>query len=567
MATLFFYDCEVDHKELDLANITEICVSENNPRSDRSQTSSSRQVKPYLVGYVKKPECANYDSPYQRPISGTRYTFETVLRKVVSFVTKNTCPGSRAILMGYNVEGWDAPVLEKNYDRFCSPAKVSKAVLSNWKWVDLAKIAHHLGYEMGTTQQQLEVAICAEHLPFNRHRALADVKVVKEIWRRMTETIEGNEIAQRRLDLALAGDNAEENVAAILCEYDPSLIATEEAKEVIRNVKAAERLTRKEIVVLYDLESTGLFKESKKDGVSSHNIAPRIVDFAAKILSPFKGAEYENETFDSLVNPGIEIPEEATRVHRITTRMVQGDPETGIPPAPDMKKVWRDFEAWVRTTHTFRRIMEESLEGEFIEPRIILVGYNNFRYDNPLLTGELLMAGVDLKREMDKSVKESWDALPLMATWYTGSEDGERPEKNTLQHHAQFLDIPIPENAHRALPDVEVLEQVLRRITSPIDTVHLIVECVKERINLSSPGVGLKEIIRDTQRRVARKESELNAIKRSIEEYLERKRVAKEMESEVEHPAKRRKIPRETEPDTQDLLVASQPMSQGYTMF
>ena len=54
MSTLFFYDCEVDHKELDLANITEICVSENNPRSERSQTSSSRQVKPYLVDMLNE---------------------------------------------------------------------------------------------------------------------------------------------------------------------------------------------------------------------------------------------------------------------------------------------------------------------------------------------------------------------------------------------------------------------------------------------------------------------------------------------------------------------------------
>ncbi|MBX9923608.1 MAG: hypothetical protein K2Y01_05800 [Rhabdochlamydiaceae bacterium] len=565
--TLFFYDCEVDHKELDLANITEICVSENNPRPEPSQSSRASQIMPYLVGYVRKPDCANYDSPYQKPISGERYTFETVLKKVVSFINKNTCRGSKAILMGYNVEGWDAPVLERNYDRFCHSRKVPKSALSNWKWVDLAKIAHHLGYEMGTTQQQLEVAICAQHLPFNRHRALADVKVVKEIWRKMTENIEGNEIAQRRLDEALAGDDAEENVAAVLSEYDPSLIATEEAKQVIRQVKAAERLTRKEIVVLYDLESTGLFKESKRDGVLSHNIAPRIVDFAAKILSPFAGEEYDNETFARLVNPGIPIPAEATAVHRITTKMVRGDAEENIPEAPDMKQVWGDFEAWVRATKTFQKIMEESLEGDLIEPRIILVGYNNFRYDNPLLTGELLMAGVDLKREMDKSVKESWDALPLMMTWYTGVPEGQKPEKNTLQHHAQFLDIALHEDAHRALPDVETLEKVLRKIAGPINPVHLIVESVKERINLSSPGVGLKEIIRDTKRRIAREETELNALKQSIAAYLERKQAEKA--EEVEHPPKRRKKHgEEKEPDTQELLVATKSInSQSYTMF
>src|SRR3989339_679066 len=154
--TLFFYDCEVDHKDMDKVNITELCVSED---SAREINSSSKEVKkPYFVGYVKKSDFANYDGPYQKPIpkGRNRYDFAIILKKVTSFIAKNTAPQSIAALMGYNVEGWDQPVLERNCDRFHS----SKIGISSWKWIDLAKIAHNLGYPMGTTQQQLEVAIC-----------------------------------------------------------------------------------------------------------------------------------------------------------------------------------------------------------------------------------------------------------------------------------------------------------------------------------------------------------------------------------------------------------------------
>lgn len=561
--TLFFYDCEVDHKDIDTVNITEICASQDN-----SQLETKSDVKPYFVGYVKKTDHANYAGPYQKAIGqGERYDFSMIAKKVASFVSKNTAEGSISALMGYNVEGWDAPVLEKNMERFPHPDSVvdkrTKESIRAWKWIDLAKIAHFLGYPMGTTQQQLEVAVCAKHLPFNRHRAHADVKVAKEIWRKFTENLKTEE-QKIKINEALAGENAEESVAALLKEYDPGLEATPEAIEVIQNTKKAEKLARKEIVVLYDLETTGLFPEMNKATAAPHNMAPRIVEFAAKILTPFKEEKYRNETFSSFVKVD-SIPENATKVHGITTEMVQAEGRS-------MKDVWTDFEVWVRTTETFKRIVAEGLE-ESLEPKIILVGYNNSAYDNPLLTGELLHCSVDLKRELDKGVKASWDALTLMSTWYTGAPKDAKPKDNKLQTHAEFLEIK-SDQAHRALSDVNTVEAILRKIMrtslSEIEPADVIVEVVKQNLHLTSPGVATKEIARDAllaikailksaPDQVITEDLERQEIRNSIERYLVRKKEESELEPK-EPPRKRvkKEEQKQQEPPTQNLLVVSQ---------
>jgi DNA polymerase III epsilon subunit-like protein len=536
---LFFYDCEVDHKDLELANITEICVSENNPKPRRGDKPAEY---PYFVGYIKKPDCANYASPYQKPCVGQRYPLETVLNKIISFINKKTEGKPQFALMGYNVEGWDAPVLLRNCEGLALKDKIAQ-----WKWIDLAKIAQHLGYEKGTTQQQLEVAVCAERLPYNRHRAFADVKVVKEIWRKMTEKLQDNALALYRLDEAFAGEQPEENIAKILLEYDPSLAATEEAKQVIRNIKEAEKLARKEVVVLFDLETTGLFQEEQKGNTQHYNKAPRIVEFAAKVLSPFKEEEYQQEVFETLVNPGSEIPAEATAVHQISTDMVKD--------CPTMGKVWDLFQKWIRTTKTFQKILEEATGEDVIEPRIILVGYNNNRYDNKLLEGELLNAKIDLKRAMNSFVMQSWDAMPLMSSWYAGLSKDKRPEDNKLQTHAAFLDID-PGQAHRALDDVLTLEKILRTIMGEVDPASIIVEAVKEKIHFSRPGAGFKEIIQEAQALIQANTGQLDAIKQAIVNYL---MPNEEEEEKIERPSKRaRKAPKIEMPDTQEFLVPTQ---------
>lgn len=546
---LFYYDCEADFIEAERANITEVCVSIE--KKDPNEL-------PYFVGYVEKPEYPNYTGPFQKPIPAgeERYCFKDVFENMIDFISKHTQVLFKSILMGYNVIGWDEPVLRHNFDRNSMP----QTPLSNWKFFDIAKVAHQLGFPMGTTQQQLETVLRIKNAPSDRHRAHADVKVVKEIWRRMIDGFkecENPEEAFKELESAfLIEEDTENEVAKVLIKYNPSLIPSQSALDLIATIKAAEKLKRKDIVVLYDLESTGLFPEMDKNKATHHNAVPRIAEFAAKILSPYSENEYQNETFSSLVNPGIAIPLEATNVHHITDEMVQD--------SPTMNEVWSRFENWVKATNTFQRMLAERQEEGYEEPRIILVGYNNSRFDNSLLRQELLRVGIDLKRELDKGVKASWDVLPLMSTLYTGLPPSQKPPSNKLQDHARFLNIP-ENNAHRALDDVETLEKILRIVCDPINPSKVITEAVSKKINLSSPGVGFKEIIRKAQKRVEREERASQAVEEAIESYIQS--CQQNNEEEKPYSNKRRRIEKmKAKPPLAKFLVDSQTSSQPRTL-
>lgn len=543
---LFYYDCEADFIEAERANITEVCVSIE---------KKDPNVLPYFVGYVEKPENPNYIGPFQKPIPAgeERYSFKDVFENLIDFISQHTRPLFKSILMGYNVIGWDEPVLRHNFDR----NSMSQTPLSNWKFFDIAKVAHLMGFPMGTTQQQLETVLRIKNAPSDRHRAHADVKVVKEIWRRMIDGLKecaNPEEAFKELETAfLIEEDTENEVAKVLIKYNPTLIPSESALNVINKMKAAEKLKRRDIVVLYDLESTGLFPEMDKHKATHHNVVPRIVEFAAKILSPYSENEYQSETFSTLVNPGIPIPLEATHVHHITDEMTKD--------SPAMDEVWSRFENWVKTTHTFQRMLAERHEEGYEEPRIILVGYNNSRFDNSLLRQELLRVGIDLKREFDKEVKASWDVLPLMSTLYTGLPSSEKPVSNKLQDHARFLNIP-ENNAHRALDDVETLEKIIRCVCGSINPSKVITEAVSKKINLTSPGVGFKEIIRKAQRRVEKEERASQAVEEAIESYIQ---SCQSNDKEVKsYPNKRRRIEK-VKPPLQKFLVDSQTSSQPRT--
>lgn len=564
---LFYYDCEADYISAETANITEVCVS-----IDKKEPNDL----PYFVGFVEKPENPNYTSPFQKPIPAgeERYPFKDVFENMIEFISQHTKAHFKSILMGYNVIGWDEPVLRHNFDRNSMP----HTPLSNWKFFDLAKLAHFLGFPLGTTQQQLETALRVKSAAANRHRAHADVKVVKEIWTKilsiLKESVETTDLSEysefegvtkqhilekifEKLDTAFLQENgSEEEVAEVLKMYAPSLMPSQQALEIIAKIKAAEKLKRKDIVVLFDIESTGLFPEMDKRKASHHNVVPRIVEFAAKILSPYSESEYQNETFSQLVNPGIAIPPEATKVHHITDDIVKDSPTMG--------QVWTDFESWVKTTHTFQRMLAERQEEGYEEPRVILVGYNNYRYDNSLLLQELLRVGIDLKRELDKGVKASWDALPLMSTLYTGLPESAKPPSNKLQDHARFLSIP-ENNAHRALGDVETLEKIIRHVCGSVDPSRLIIHAVSKKINLSSPGVGFKRILAEMKKKERSEERLSQDLEEAIESYTQ---SCQSHEDEDKAPASKRRrvaVKNKTKPPLKAFLVDTQSASQPRT--
>lgn len=156
--------------------------------------------------------------------------------------------------------------------------------------------------------------------------------------------------------------------------------------------------------IYYDTETTGI--RTDKD---------RIIEIAA--YDPVL-----NRTFERLINPGCPIPAEATAIHKISDAMVAE--------APDFKTVASEF-------------------VEFCHGDIVLIAHNNDSFDMPMIRSEFMRHSVELP---------AWTFLDSLK-W------ARRYRQDLPRHSLQFLReiyrIPA-NNAHRALDDVIVLENVFR---------------------------------------------------------------------------------------------------------
>ncbi|HBI40025.1 MAG TPA: DNA polymerase III subunit epsilon [Tenacibaculum sp.] len=157
-------------------------------------------------------------------------------------------------------------------------------------------------------------------------------------------------------------------------------------------------LNLKKPIVFFDLETTGI------------NIATdRIVEIS--ILKVFPNGNKESKTW--LVNPEIQISEEATAVHGITNEKVVSEP-------------------------TFKELaskVSEMIAGAD------LAGFNSNRFDIPLLAEELLRAGIDFDMGNRKAVdvqvifhKKEQRTLSAGYKFYCGKdlEDAHSAEADTL---------------------------------------------------------------------------------------------------------------------------------------
>jgi DNA polymerase III subunit epsilon len=163
--------------------------------------------------------------------------------------------------------------------------------------------------------------------------------------------------------------------------------------------------------VYYDTETTGV-----------RYAEDRIIEIAA--FSPNGG-----DTYDALINPGIPIPEEASRIHGITDAMVA-----------DAKSFAEVGAAFV----------------EFCGEDAILIAHNNNAFDQPFLEAEFERHGVELPefRYVDtlKWARRYRPDLP----------------RHALQFLREAYDVPA-NNAHRALDDVMVLHEVFSQMIDDLD--------------------------------------------------------------------------------------------------
>ncbi|WP_158209338.1 3'-5' exonuclease [Myroides phaeus] len=158
-------------------------------------------------------------------------------------------------------------------------------------------------------------------------------------------------------------------------------------------------------ICFFDLETTGI--DVAKD---------RIVEIA--ILKVYPNGNKESRTW--LVNPGMPIPEQSSKIHGITDEKVANEP-------------------------TFKELASQVYN---MIKDADLAGFNSDRFDIPLLAEELLRAGVDF--EMGNRV--SVDVQTIF----------HKKEERTLSAAYRFYCNEILENAHSAAADTNATYEILK---------------------------------------------------------------------------------------------------------
>ncbi|CAM1372556.1 exonuclease domain-containing protein [Tenacibaculum xiamenense] len=182
-------------------------------------------------------------------------------------------------------------------------------------------------------------------------------------------------------------------------------------------------LNLKKPIVFFDLETTGI------------NIATdRIVEIS--ILKVFPNGNKESKTW--LVNPEIEIPEEATAVHGITNEKVVTEP-TFKELAPKVNEMIADAD---------------------------LAGFNSNRFDIPLLAEELLRADIDFDMENRKAV----DVQVIF----------HKKEQRTLSAGYKFYCGKDLDDAHSAEADTLATYEILKAQLDKYDDIENSVDALSE---------------------------------------------------------------------------------------
>ncbi len=167
--------------------------------------------------------------------------------------------------------------------------------------------------------------------------------------------------------------------------------------------------------IYFDTETTGL--KTDKD---------LIIEIAA--YNP-----NTHQTFESLINPGIPLPEEATAISHITNEMVAS--------APPFKVVGEQFLT-------------------FCGNDCVLIAHNLESFDLPILTAECARSGLVLPK------MRTLDTLKWARKY--------RPDlpKHSLQYLREVYEVEA-NNAHRALDDVKMLHAIFSVMIDdlPIETV------------------------------------------------------------------------------------------------
>lgn len=160
----------------------------------------------------------------------------------------------------------------------------------------------------------------------------------------------------------------------------------------------------------FDLETTGLDTEND-----------RIVEFGATI---FHGREV-SQRGHVLINPEMQISEEARKVHKISNKTVAN-------------------------SKVFKEVAQRLIDKFEASP--LLVGYNCIRFDAPMLDSEFKRAGLDYRMPMHKILD-----VMTWVNWYHRGRRGRRQE----QIGPEVYEIHFDGSAHSAAADTQMTGQIL----------------------------------------------------------------------------------------------------------
>lgn len=190
----------------------------------------------------------------------------------------------------------------------------------------------------------------------------------------------------------------------------------------------------KETFVCLDCESTGL--DPKTD---------RIIEIALILFS----FEQTAESFETLVDPKIEIPEASRQIHHISQEMVQGK--------PSIQEVLPSL---------LKKIQGHTIVGHGIQFDMTLIAEEAKRHRIPC------------------SIQEQ----PYLDTLRLARLYGDSPT-NSLEQLRNHFNIP-EEGAHRAMNDVLVNIEVFKRLCEPYRTTKQLFEVLQKPILLRTMPLG-----------------------------------------------------------------------------
>jgi DNA polymerase-3 subunit epsilon len=176
-------------------------------------------------------------------------------------------------------------------------------------------------------------------------------------------------------------------------------------------------------IVFFDLETTGI-----------QIATDRIVEISLLKVFP----DGRKETFTRYVNPEMDIPLQATEIHKITNEMVKNEP-------------------------TFKELAPQI---SIIIEGCDLAGFNSSRFDIPLLAEEMLRAGINFDMDDRK-------AVDVQVIYH-------KKEPRNLSAAYQFYCEKVLENAHSAKADTMATFEILDAQIAKYEDVESSVDFLSE---------------------------------------------------------------------------------------